>query len=127
LYVNANEMAWILQMLEVSQKAVAKENYRQAGERLYKLNCMSCHGANRQGGGNYPSIVNAKANTTRTSLSSHQCRQAYDAFLPYLGEADKEAIRSYVLDYKPTSKSRMYIRLRLTTSFVLCLIVFGLQ
>jgi quinoprotein glucose dehydrogenase len=102
LYVNANETAWILQMLDVSQKVVAKENYLQAGERLYKLNCMACHGPERKGGGNYPSIINVKAKYNPAEFISfiNAGRRMMPSF-QYLGEADKEAIRSFVLDYKP--------------------------
>ena len=86
LYVNANEMAWILQMLDVPQKVVAKENYLQAGERLYKLNCMACHGADRKGSGNYPSLINVKAKYDPAAVYCvYQCRQAHDAFFPVPG------------------------------------------
>ena len=102
LYVNANEMAWILQMFDVSQKVVAKENYLQAGERLFKLNCMACHGADRKGSGNYPSLINVKAKYDPAGFISfiNAGRRMMPSF-QYLGEADKEAIRSFVLDYKP--------------------------
>ena len=40
LYMNANEMAWILQMFDVDP-AKQQENYGQAGQRLYTANCMS--------------------------------------------------------------------------------------
>src|SRR5262249_14112796 len=50
LYSNCNEMAWLLQMFDIDPKS-REENYGQAGLRLYKQNCMSCHGENRKGGG----------------------------------------------------------------------------
>ena len=43
IYVNANQMAWILQMFDVDPTE-QEENFGQAGIRLYKQNCMSCHG-----------------------------------------------------------------------------------
>jgi quinoprotein glucose dehydrogenase len=43
LYVNANEMAWILTMVPL------KTTGSTAGERLYKTSCAVCHGAERQG------------------------------------------------------------------------------
>lgn len=49
LYVNANEMPWILKMLDADEAAKV-ENYGQAGLRLYKQHCMSCHGVNGKRG-----------------------------------------------------------------------------
>ena len=46
LYVNANEMAWLLKMVPRSDKSV------------YQNNCASCHGADRAGNnGAFPSLV----------------------------------------------------------------------
>lgn len=42
LYVNANEMAWILTMVEVGQTD-------SAGEQVYLQNCVGCHGLDRAG------------------------------------------------------------------------------
>jgi len=58
LYVNTSEMAWILKMVDRPLKP-KKENYIQAGERLYGQYCMGCHGEERKGGGNYPTLVGA--------------------------------------------------------------------
>jgi quinoprotein glucose dehydrogenase len=55
LYVNTSEMAWILKMVDRPLKP-EKENYLQAGERLYGQYCMGCHGFDRRGGGNYPTL-----------------------------------------------------------------------
>jgi quinoprotein glucose dehydrogenase len=59
LYVNANEMPWIMTMLEIKNEQegdlVAK------GKNIFQSNCMACHGANLQGSnfhGNAPSLVN---------------------------------------------------------------------
>jgi len=44
LYINANEMAWIMTMIDSKPYESTSENFRQAGERLFASNCMSCHG-----------------------------------------------------------------------------------
>ena len=105
LYVNANEMPWILEMWNVETKQQMKENYLQAGKRLYKTTCMACHGADRKGSGNYPSLLTVKARYNPAAFISfiNEGRRMMPSFL-YLGEADKEAIRSFVLDYKPDQK-----------------------
>jgi quinoprotein glucose dehydrogenase len=57
LYVNANEMPWILTMVDVKKDIPKNENYFQAGSRLYTKNCMSCHGPDRKGSGNFPTLI----------------------------------------------------------------------
>ena len=53
LYVNANEMAWILTMVPAKTAAPAG-----SGAALYQQFCMSCHGVNREGnaGQNIPPL-----------------------------------------------------------------------
>jgi quinoprotein glucose dehydrogenase len=105
LYINANEMAWILQMLDVDNKSIANENYIAAGERLFKQNCMSCHGANRKGTGNYPSIldVNKKMNKDQLIQFINTGRRMMPAYL-FLKPVDKDAIAAYILDIKADQK-----------------------
>src|SRR5688500_4346260 len=67
LYVNANEMPWILEMWDADESEQL-ENYGQAGLRLYKQHCMSCHGSNRKGGGTYPSLLDISKKYTPESL-----------------------------------------------------------
>ncbi len=53
LYVNANEMAWILQMIE--QKPVSGIT---SGKKLYDANCAACHKEDRSGAPpEFPSLV----------------------------------------------------------------------
>jgi quinoprotein glucose dehydrogenase len=57
LYVNANEMPWILTMIPTpSEEALA---HLPLGERTYTTVCSSCHGSERKGNplSNYPSLV----------------------------------------------------------------------
>jgi|SRR5450432_1319584 len=108
LYVNANEMAWILKMFDVDNKSKADENFGIAGERLFRQNCMSCHGADRKGSGNYPSIIeiNKKLNTSQFIHFISTGRRMMPAF-EYLKEQDKEAIASFILNNK-TEQQKPY-------------------
>lgn len=45
LYVNSNEMPWILEMVE----AEAPDEGMPVAERIYSINCAVCHGSNRTG------------------------------------------------------------------------------
>jgi quinoprotein glucose dehydrogenase len=55
LYVNCNEMPWVLTMVDKPVEPI-RENYEEAGNRLYRQHCMACHGTDRKGSGNYPSL-----------------------------------------------------------------------
>lgn len=58
MYVNANEMPWILTMIPRKKDLLRqRETNLQAGKRLYNNLCVSCHGPDRLGGGDYPSLI----------------------------------------------------------------------
>ena len=59
IYINANEMPWILTMKEITQSSATNETNLQAGQRLYTQTCMSCHGPTMQGSGNNPTLVDS--------------------------------------------------------------------
>lgn len=100
LYVNANQMAWILKMFD-TDASKGSENFGQAGLRLYKQNCMACHGPERKGSGNYPSIVDVSHKYDRRSFVEfiNAGRRMMPAF-KHLSEQDKSAIASFILAIK---------------------------
>jgi len=57
LYVNSNEMAWLLKLVPRSD------------ESLYAANCAGCHGAQRKGTAIGPSLVNITERRTREQVS----------------------------------------------------------
>ena len=109
MYINANEMAWILQMFD-ADASKKQENFLQAGERLYKQNCMSCHGADRKGTGNYPSITEVNKKYTPSAFIEfiNAGRRMMPAF-KQLSEQDKNAIASFVLHIKNNTE-KPYMR-----------------
>ena len=57
LYVNANEMAWLLKMIPRNDKS------------LYQNNCASCHQADRRGTpGQFPSLIDVGTRRTKEEL-----------------------------------------------------------
>ncbi|MDZ7649434.1 MAG: c-type cytochrome [Cytophagales bacterium] len=65
LYVNANEMPWILTMVDVRMKEDAW-----IGISLYRTHCATCHGTNRGGDGHvFPSLRNLQAKYSKESLN----------------------------------------------------------
>lgn len=107
LYVNASEMPWVLTMVDVKEEAPKEENYAEAGKRLYTLNCMACHGPERKGGGNYPSLiaVNKKYNDT----SFHQLISSGRGMMPafnQLTNQEKSALSSFILELKSKQSTK---------------------
>src|SRR5262245_1574987 len=68
LFVNANEMPWILTMLPIDQAKETTDTAR--GRRTYQQNCAACHGLDRRGvaQGQYPAIVGVASTQTRESV-----------------------------------------------------------
>ncbi len=66
LYVNSNEMPWILEMVETGTMATGLPRT----EQIYALNCAVCHGSNRTGAqhGANPSLVNISDRLTTDEL-----------------------------------------------------------
>ncbi len=101
LYVNANEMPWILTMVDRPKEIPHQENNVAAGKRLYLSNCMACHGPEKKGSGNYPSLMGVEKKYTEKTLNEliASGRRMMPAF-KQLKEVEVSAIASYILDLK---------------------------
>jgi quinoprotein glucose dehydrogenase len=109
LYVNANEMAWLITAVPLNNKAAGKENYEQAGKRLYQNNCMGCHGPALAGSGNYPSLIGVEKKYT--SEQFHTLIQSGRRMMPafkQLNTEEREAIASFVL-HTTISKDKEFV------------------
>ena len=107
LYVNSNEMGWLLTIKDNNPEIPKSENLLQAGTRLYNQNCMRCHGDDRKGSGNFPSIVDSKTKYTPASLLEllENGRRMMPAFRQ-LQQNEKLAIATYVLEQKSEEKKK---------------------
>lgn len=95
LYVNANEMPWILTMVDVRMKEDAW-----IGISLYRTHCATCHGIDRGGDGHvFPSVRNLQAKYSKESLKKFMLtgKGVMPAF-SHLDEQSRDAISRYVLD-----------------------------
>lgn len=102
LYVNANEIGWVVTMVDVKNELTTiKENYGQAGLRLYQKYCISCHGADRKGTGNFPTLINLQARYRDADIVSllSTGRRMMPSF-NYISKEEKDAITSYILEIK---------------------------
>lgn len=126
LYVNASEMAWILTMVDVNRKTPVKENNLEAGKRIYATTCMNCHGAERQGSGNNPGLINLNEKYTEDSFKNLLVtgRRMMPA-LQQISEGEKEALAAFVLDIKskqgkkfvaPPKKANPYLDMPYTST-----------
>lgn len=99
LFVNANEMPWILTMVEI--KDGSSTNIGQ-GKGLYQQFCAGCHGTNLEGGtfmGNVPSLIGLKERLNEISFDSILTygRGAMPMFT-WLGDWQVDALKAYLLD-----------------------------
>ncbi len=100
LYVNSNEMPWILTMVETEASGEEPATH---GQRIYAMNCASCHGSNLEGGpgDQYPSLTDLDGRFTDQELRSviengqgimppfgHLTSEETDALVNYLMDSD---------------------------------------
>jgi quinoprotein glucose dehydrogenase len=116
LYVNSNEMAWVLTMIDTPKQDELA--HLTTGEKIYTINCTPCHGTDRKGNikSGYPSLVNIQARRDRayvtqtissgkgmmpgfTTLTADE-KQALVAFL--FGEEKKEVSASATTNKQPS-------------------------
>ncbi|MDP4259200.1 MAG: PQQ-binding-like beta-propeller repeat protein [Bacteroidota bacterium] len=101
LYINANEMAWVITAVRLPVPGTEKQTLLEAGHSLYTRNCISCHGPDRKGSGNNPSLldVNKKYDETQFTALVSSGRRMMPAF-QQLTQQEKEALACFVLDLK---------------------------
>src|SRR6185312_2222425 len=106
MYINANEMAWVMSITDVKQAPVQNESFAQAGERLFLANCMTCHGKDRKGSGNYPSLINVQTKYKDEQIADllKGGRRMMPSF-KQLSPQESQAIISYVTSNSTTSKT----------------------
>lgn len=119
LYVNANEMPWVLTMVDLKNKVPQSESYIDAGKRLYAKHCMSCHGTERQGSGNFPSLVGLPKKYSEKAF--HELVVAGRRMMPafkQLDEEERKAIAAFLLDQKKEQQKKYTASPRKVDSFL---------
>jgi quinoprotein glucose dehydrogenase len=107
LYINANEVGWIVKASENKNEIPANENMAQAGIRLYQQNCMACHGAEREGSSNYPTLqkIHNKYSTGSFDTLLLTGRRMMPGFAN-LTAPQRRAIATFVLDINGEKSKR---------------------
>ena len=93
LYVNANEMPWILSMIETGGAT-------SLGQQVFLQNCVGCHGADRRGNpaANIPSLVDVKQRLNRAQALEVVTKGR--AVMPpwgFLTDVQREAVVGFLL------------------------------
>lgn len=105
LYVNANEMPWILTMVETKPKDGPQLS---SGEQIYGQICAACHGVNRSGdpARAFPSLQNIGQKLKKPDIV--QLLNTGKGMMPsvaFLSEAQKQAVAGFLLDEAPASRA----------------------
>lgn len=110
IYVNANEMAWVMKMNENKIPTPKKESLLEAGKRLYAQNCLACHGADRKGTGNNPTLIgiNSKYKSADFVDLINNGRRMMPAFKP-LAEVEKNALAAFILNLQLEQKKEFFL------------------
>lgn len=110
IYVNANEMAWVMKMNENKIPTLKKESLLEAGKRLYAQNCLACHGADRKGTGNNPTLIgiNSKYKSADFVDLINNGRRMMPAFKP-LAEVEKNALAAFILNLQLEQKKEFFL------------------
>ncbi|HVS96726.1 MAG TPA: PQQ-binding-like beta-propeller repeat protein [Puia sp.] len=100
LYVNANEVPCVLTIVDApaAPPVSGKETVGQAARTLYAGNCMTCHGTNRQGSGNFPSLTGIEKKYSAEQLVTliASGRRMMPAF-KQLSAAERHALADFLL------------------------------
>ncbi|AHM63047.1 quinoprotein glucose dehydrogenase [Flammeovirgaceae bacterium 311] len=114
LYVNANEMANVLTMVEVEdEKQTSEQTNLEAGMSLYRTTCKGCHGIDRTGGqgnpalGDNPSLVGLEKRFNESQFKNliSTGRNKMPAF-SQLTEGEKDALASYILNLETKQQQK---------------------
>jgi quinoprotein glucose dehydrogenase len=104
LYVNANEMPWIL---KINHKKNSTNNSLSFGNGIYINNCASCHGADKKGrpSSGYPSLEGIKDRKSESQIAAIVAGgKGMMPGFPALKPAEKKAVLDYLLDREQGDK-----------------------
>lgn len=106
LYVNGNEMPWILSMVEIDHAKESSDFAR--GRRTYQLNCSVCHGIDRNGdpARTFPSLATINKRLPRADVEKLVAggKGLMPAF-PGLSDQERRELIAYLFGDKPTRSS----------------------
>lgn len=102
IYINANQIPCELTIVKKSETQDSKvTTVFDRGRIVYFNNCMACHGKNREGTENYPSLKNMEVKYSSSTMMEliNNGRRMMPAF-SQINEDDKKALITFLLDKK---------------------------
>jgi len=105
LYINANEIPRVLTMIDAKEDSVTgNQTNGEAGKIIFSNTCAACHGTDRKGGGDFPSLIDISRRYDESSFKNLVTtgRRRMPAF-SQLTESEKTALSAYVLNSKQLS------------------------
>lgn len=107
MYVNSNEMAWIVRMSEIKSGDGGSSS---TGERLSQIHCARCHGGNLQGLGVIPELQDVKSRLSVEEISGI-VKNGKGAMpgMPNLSDEEIEAIAQFLHGIEETGDHRVEI------------------
>lgn len=108
LYINNNEIPRVLTMVKAKEGETASgQTNLQVGKALFSNNCAGCHGVDRKGSGDFPSLIdiNKKYNEPAFMTLLSSGRRRMPAF-NQLNKGEKTAIASYILGITSAQKQK---------------------
>jgi quinoprotein glucose dehydrogenase len=105
LYINANEIPWLIGFRDAAYPTAKDEPMIDAGQRLYRQYCATCHGADRKGTGNFPGLIDSwqkySAQTLDELLVSGRRMMPAMSNIP---PVERKAIATFILELKSDYK-----------------------
>lgn len=111
IYINSNNMAWLVEMKEVKWEEPGPETWARAGGRLYVKHCQTCHGEDRKGTGNNPTLVNIGERYDNETFATllRSGRRMMPAF-GQLADEEVSALASFVLEQKDAGQQAFTLK-----------------
>lgn len=105
IYINANEVPWLIGSRIVSNDPPKEETMAAAGMRLYGQHCAACHGPDRKGTGNFPTLIDIHKKYSQGEIGEliSTGRRMMPALVDIKGN-EKEAITTYIMGLKSDKK-----------------------
>ena len=104
IYINANEIPWLIGSRDLSIEPKKEESILDAGQRLYSQHCAACHGPDRKGTGNFPTLIDVHKKYSQPDVvaligSGRRMMPALN-----IESNEKEAITHFILGLKAGKK-----------------------